>query len=106
MLTCKEELLHFYERFGFVSEGVSGSVHGGAVWYQMRLDFLKALERCILQGEETHFYLHGRRCLLYGWEQCDGYVLNIEKEQGEILWQSTPANRRECALQFLAYMKN
>ena len=25
--------------FGFVSEGVSGSTHGGVVWYQMRLTF-------------------------------------------------------------------
>ena len=31
------ELKHFYEKFGFVSEGVSVSTHGAAVWYQMRL---------------------------------------------------------------------
>lgn len=37
VLTCKEHLLPYYAKFGFVSEGVSGSVHGGAVWYQMRL---------------------------------------------------------------------
>lgn len=37
VLTCKENLIGFYERFGFVSEGVSGSEHGGATWYQMRL---------------------------------------------------------------------
>lgn len=36
-LTCKEELIPYYERFGFVKEGVSQSVHGGAVWYDMRL---------------------------------------------------------------------
>ena len=39
VLTCKEELLGFYGRFGFVSEGVSASAHGGSVWYQMRLKF-------------------------------------------------------------------
>lgn len=39
MLTCKEHLLHYYAKLGFVNEGVSGSVHGGAVWYQMRLTF-------------------------------------------------------------------
>lgn len=39
VLTCKEKLIPFYERFGFVSEGVSESVHGGAVWYVMRLTF-------------------------------------------------------------------
>lgn len=39
VLTCKDRLVHYYETFGFVSEGVSGSVHGGVVWYQMRLEF-------------------------------------------------------------------
>ena len=28
-----------YEKFGFMNEGISESVHGGAVWYQMRLTF-------------------------------------------------------------------
>lgn len=39
VLTCKEEKIHYYEQFGFINEGVSSSVHGGAVWYQMRLPF-------------------------------------------------------------------
>ena len=39
VLTCKDRLVHYYETFGFVSEGVSESVHGGVVWYQMRLEF-------------------------------------------------------------------
>lgn len=39
VLTCKEKLVHYYAKFGFVNEGVSGSVHGGVVWYQMRLTF-------------------------------------------------------------------
>ena len=39
VLTCKERLLPYYAKFGFVSEGVSASGHGGAVWYQMRLAF-------------------------------------------------------------------
>ena len=37
VLTCKEALVHYYETFGFVSEGRSQSTHGGAVWYDMRL---------------------------------------------------------------------
>lgn len=37
VLTCKDKLITFYSRFGFVSEGVSSSEHGSAVWYQMRL---------------------------------------------------------------------
>ena len=39
VLTCKEALLHYYAAFGFVNEGVSESVHGGGVWYEMRLTF-------------------------------------------------------------------
>ena len=39
VLTCKQELVHYYARLGFVDEGVSASVHGNVVWYQMRLTF-------------------------------------------------------------------
>ena len=39
VLTCKAEKVHYYARFGFVSEGISASAHGGAVWYDMRLTF-------------------------------------------------------------------
>lgn len=39
VLTCKEALVHYYESFGFRSEGLSVSTHGGAVWYDMRLTF-------------------------------------------------------------------
>ena len=39
VLTCKEHLIPFYQKFGFISEGKSASNHGGAVWYQMRLTF-------------------------------------------------------------------
>lgn len=39
VLTCKDKLVRYYAKFGFVSEGVSESTHGGVVWYQMRLTF-------------------------------------------------------------------
>lgn len=40
VLTCKEILIPFYEKFGFVNEGISdGSVIGGVKWYQMRRSF-------------------------------------------------------------------
>ena len=40
VLTCKDRLVHYYAKFGFVNEGVSEkSTHGGAVWNQMRLTF-------------------------------------------------------------------
>lgn len=39
ILTCKDRLIGFYERFGYRSLGLSDSVHGGAVWYDMILEF-------------------------------------------------------------------
>ena len=39
VLTCKDKLLHYYGKLGFVNEGVSQSTHGGVVWYEMRLTF-------------------------------------------------------------------
>ncbi len=40
VLTCKSNLVSYYARFGFLDEGISEeSVHGGAVWHQMRLTF-------------------------------------------------------------------
>ena len=39
VLTCKDKLIHYYAKFGFVNEGVSQSVHGNVVWYQIRLTF-------------------------------------------------------------------
>ena len=37
VLTCKESLIPFYQRFGFQDEGISTSIHGGVQWHQMRL---------------------------------------------------------------------
>lgn len=39
VLTCKEALVHYYAKFGFVDEGISRSTHGDAVWHQMRVTF-------------------------------------------------------------------
>lgn len=39
ILTCKDKLLHYYEKFGYKNMGISASVHGGAVWYDMILEF-------------------------------------------------------------------
>lgn len=39
VLTCKDHMVHYYSKFGFVKEGVSDSTHGGVLWYQMRLTF-------------------------------------------------------------------
>ena len=34
-LTCKQELVSFYEKFGFVNHGMSESKHGGVSWYNL-----------------------------------------------------------------------
>jgi len=34
-LTCKQELVPFYKKLGFVSHGMSESQHGGVRWYNM-----------------------------------------------------------------------
>ena len=40
VLTCKDKLLPFYARLGFVDEGITDkSIHGNAVWHQMRIIF-------------------------------------------------------------------
>ena len=44
VLTCKERLLHYYAKFGFVNEGISESTHGDVVWYQMRNTFTEKVD--------------------------------------------------------------
>ena len=34
-LTCKKNLIRFYENYGYLNYGVSGSEHGGVIWYNM-----------------------------------------------------------------------
>lgn len=34
-LTCKKDLISFYENFGFVNHGLSDSKHGGVSWYNL-----------------------------------------------------------------------
>jgi len=39
ILTCKEQRIDYYAAFGYKNLGVSGSNHGGAVWYDMIIEF-------------------------------------------------------------------
>ncbi|BAK97825.1 putative acetyltransferase [Oscillibacter valericigenes Sjm18-20] len=39
ILTCKDKLISWYEKLGYRKQGVSRSVHGGVVWYDMVLEF-------------------------------------------------------------------
>lgn len=41
ILTCKDRLIPYYEKFGYVCYGVADSSHGGAVWNDMKLFFEK-----------------------------------------------------------------
>ncbi|KQU21669.1 GNAT family acetyltransferase [Bacillus sp. Leaf13] len=34
-LTCKENLIRFYENYGYLNSGVSSSEHGRVIWYNM-----------------------------------------------------------------------
>ncbi len=34
-LTCKENLVPYYERHGYINKGVSSSEHAGVTWYNM-----------------------------------------------------------------------
>ena len=38
ILTCRQEKIAYYQKFGYVNHGISKSVHGGAVWYDMTLE--------------------------------------------------------------------
>lgn len=37
ILTCKDRLIHYYESFGYVNQGISKSTHGGSQWFDMTL---------------------------------------------------------------------
>lgn len=39
ILTCKDRLVHWYEKFGYKKIGVSASCHGGSQWNDMHLIF-------------------------------------------------------------------
>lgn len=41
VLTCKDYLVQYYEKFGFENQGVSQSSHGGSKWNDMVLIFDK-----------------------------------------------------------------
>lgn len=44
ILTCKDHMVHYYEKFGFVYHGVADSTHGGEKWNDMKLIFDKNAE--------------------------------------------------------------
>ena len=60
------------------------------------------LKKAVISGDELSFQHNGKSYLLYGWEQCEGYVLSLECED-ELVWQSAPQNRIICAEEFINY---
>ncbi len=36
LLLCKEHLVPYYEKYGFINKGLSESTHGGFSWFQMK----------------------------------------------------------------------
>jgi hypothetical protein len=60
------------------------------------------LRQALVADDELSFSHNGRDYLLYGWNQCDGYVLSLECE-GELVWQSAPMAKVACTEEFLRY---
>lgn len=60
------------------------------------------LRKAVISDDELSFSHNGRDYLLYGWNQCDGYVLSLECE-GELVWQSAPMSNAACTEEFLRY---
>ena len=44
------------------------------------------IKQAVLNENEFAFSHKGYDYLLYGWDQCDGYVLSLESN-GELVWQ-------------------
>ena len=60
------------------------------------------LKQAVISENEIVFSHKGNDCLLYGWDQCDGYVLNLECN-GELVWQSAPQSKKACIEEFISY---
>ena len=60
------------------------------------------LKQTVLHENEITFSHNGNEYLLYGWDQCDGYVLSLECE-GELVWQSAPQPKKACIEEFISY---
>lgn len=60
------------------------------------------LKQALVADDELNFSHNGRDYLLYGWNQCDGYVLSLECD-GELVWQSAPMSKSACTEEFLRY---
>ena len=60
------------------------------------------LKQAVITENEIAFSHKGNDYLVYGWDQCDGYVLSLECE-GELVWQSAPMSKSASIDEFLGY---
>ena len=60
------------------------------------------LKQAVITENEIAFSHKGNDYLVYGWDQCDGYVLSLECD-GELVWQSAPMTKAACTEEFLRY---
>lgn len=60
------------------------------------------LKQAVITENEIAFSHKGNDYLVYGWDQCDGYVLSLECE-GELVWQSAPMSKAASIDEFLGY---
>ena len=60
------------------------------------------LKEAVMTENEAAFSLNGSDYLLYGWDQCNGYILSLERS-GELLWQSAPQPKSVCIEEFINY---
>ena len=60
------------------------------------------IRQAVITENEIAFSHNGNEYLLYGWDQCDGYVLSLESN-GELVWQSAPQPKKACIEEFISY---
>lgn len=103
ILTCKDKLIHYYEKFGFKNCGISQSVHGGAIWYDMRLEFgkidINQLGRFISLILRHKPEVIGIKLDGHGWADVEELLLGI-REKGyfinhEILQEIVATNNKQ-----------
>ena len=60
------------------------------------------VKQAVDSENDIAFSVKGNDYLLYGWDQCDGYVMSLECNR-ELVWQSAPQSKKVCIEEFLRY---
>lgn len=105
ILTCKDHLVHYYEKFGFVDQGISQSTHGGAVWHDMTAvvsqhkDIRKQAENYYL-GKPGFTRLNCAQAVLKAFQE--KYDIEEERIQGFKLYGGGRAEGGLCGAYYAA----